>query len=273
MTESPKEEKHRERKIHDSAEGHKLEKPLAMSDEKGSSAQPPHSSTPHGNEKTSESSEMEIIKQEGQKKKLSEQMEKLRTEKLALAEKFKEEVLKHYGKITKAVVVFGSLVRGDFHEKSDIDLLVIIDDVIARLTPEQKLDIDDDIYAIGKEICKDISVQPAWTLSEFWDMARIGHPLLYTIVRDGWALYDTGFFVPVRKLLELGKIPTTLEAVERFMEGAKENTQSRRNKIVHGSRRPILRCSEFLSSCSDVPWREPANSERNPWGCQGTIGQ
>jgi uncharacterized protein (UPF0332 family) len=37
-------------------------------------------------------------------------------------------------------------------------------------------------------------------------------------VRDGWALYDTGFFVPIRKLLELGKIPTTLEAVEKFME-------------------------------------------------------
>jgi len=57
-------------------------------------------------------------------------------------------------------------------------------------------------------------------LSEFWDMARIGHPLLFTIVRDGWALYDTGFFIPVRKLLELGKIPTTLEAVEKFMETA-----------------------------------------------------
>jgi uncharacterized protein (UPF0332 family) len=51
-------------------------------------------------------------------------------------------------------------------------------------------------------------------------MARIGHPLLYTIVRDGWALYDTGFFIPIRKLLELGKIPTTLEAVEKFMEAA-----------------------------------------------------
>jgi uncharacterized protein (UPF0332 family) len=51
-------------------------------------------------------------------------------------------------------------------------------------------------------------------------MARIGHPLLFTIVRDGWALYDTGFFIPVRKLLELGKIPTTLEAVEKFMETA-----------------------------------------------------
>jgi len=51
-------------------------------------------------------------------------------------------------------------------------------------------------------------------------MARIGHPLLYTIVRDGWALYDTGFFIPTRKLLEMGKIPTTLEAVEKFMETA-----------------------------------------------------
>ncbi|MBI2583899.1 MAG: nucleotidyltransferase domain-containing protein [Candidatus Aenigmarchaeota archaeon] len=167
-----------------------------------------------------QSSEMEIIQQEGRKKKLSEKMEKVRSEKLALAEKFKEEVLKYYGKIAKAVIVFGSLVRGDFHEKSDIDMLVVIDDVMARLSPEQKLDLDDDIYAIGKKISPDISVQPAWTLSEFWDMARIGHPLLYTIVRDGWALYDTGFFVPVRKLLELGKIPTTLEAVERFMETA-----------------------------------------------------
>ncbi len=39
-------------------------------------------------------------------------------------------------------------------------------------------------------------------------------------MRDGWALYDTGFFIPIRKLLEMGKIPTTLEAVEKFMETA-----------------------------------------------------
>jgi uncharacterized protein (UPF0332 family) len=79
---------------------------------------------------------------------------------------------------------------------------------------------DDKLHEIAKSISDDITVQPAWTLSEFWDMARIGHPLLFTIVRDGWALYDTGFFIPVRKLLELGKIPTTLEAVEKFMETA-----------------------------------------------------
>ena len=99
-------------------------------------------------------------------------------------------------------------------------MLVIIDDTLSRFTPEMKAKFDDDIYMIGKKISKDIVVQPAWTLTEFWDMARIGHPLLYTIVRDGWALYDTGFWIPIRKLLEFGKIPTTIEAVEKFMESA-----------------------------------------------------
>ncbi|MBI2972015.1 MAG: nucleotidyltransferase domain-containing protein [Candidatus Aenigmarchaeota archaeon] len=147
-------------------------------------------------------------------------LEKLRKKQLDIANKFKDDVLKKYKNFVKAVVLFGSFTRGDFHEKSDIDLLVIIDDTMTRFTPEQKLRFDDDIYFIGKDISEHITVQPAWTLTEFWDMARIGHPLLYTIVRDGWALYDTGFWIPIRKLLELGKIPTTLEAVEKFMEAA-----------------------------------------------------
>ncbi|MFH0837616.1 MAG: nucleotidyltransferase domain-containing protein [Candidatus Aenigmatarchaeota archaeon] len=144
--------------------------------------------------------------------------EQIRKAKLKYAEQFKVEVLKKAEKVVKAVVLFGSLVRNDYHEKSDIDMLVVIDDVMTRFTPEQKDEFDDMLRSIGKKISPDIVVQPAWTLSEFWDMARIGHPLLYTIVRDGWALYDTGFFIPVRKLLELGKIPTTIEAVEKFME-------------------------------------------------------
>ncbi|MFH0948999.1 MAG: nucleotidyltransferase domain-containing protein [Candidatus Aenigmatarchaeota archaeon] len=153
-------------------------------------------------------------------KKTDKKREALKKRQLKLAEQFKEEVMKKYKNIIKAVVLFGSLVRGDFHEKSDIDMLVIVDDTVARLTPEMKDRLDDELYFIAKKINENITVQPAWTLTEFWDMARIGHPLLYTIVRDGWALYDTGFFIPIRKLLEFGKIPATLEAVEKFMETA-----------------------------------------------------
>src|SRR3989338_8654435 len=152
--------------------------------------------------------------------KAKKKQELFRKKQLALANRFKDEVLKQYKDMVKAVVLFGSLTRGDFHEKSDIDMLVIIDDVMARLTPEMKDDLDDRLYDIAKKISESMTVQPAWMLREFWDMARIGHPLLFTIVRDGWALYDAGFFIPVRKLLELGKIPTTLEAVEKFMETA-----------------------------------------------------
>ncbi len=155
-----------------------------------------------------------------QEKKVDKEMEALRKKQLDLANKFKDEVLKKYKDIVKSVVLFGSLTRGDFHSKSDIDMLVVIDDTTARFTPEMKEAFDDKIYGIAKEISETMTVQPAWTLTEFWDMARIGHPLLFTIVRDGWALYDTGFFIPIRKLLELGKIPTTLEAVEKFMETA-----------------------------------------------------
>src|SRR3989344_80346 len=153
-------------------------------------------------------------------KKVQVKQEAFRKKQLALANKFKDEVLKRCSNIVKAIVLFGSLTRGDFHEKSDIDMLVVIDDVTARFTPEMKDEFDDRLYDIAKSISESMTVQPAWLLSEFWDMARIGHPLLFTIVRDGWALYDSGFFIPVRKLLELGKIPTTLEAVEKFMETA-----------------------------------------------------
>jgi len=158
------------------------------------------------------------------KKEMSEaerkKLDKARKKQIDIANKFKDEVLKKYKNVVKAVVLFGSLTRGDFHAKSDIDLLVVIDDTMARFTPEMKEEFDERIYRIGKGISENIIVQPAWTLTEFWEMARIGHPLLYTIVRDGWALYDTGFFIPVRKLLEAGRIPTTLEAVEKFMETA-----------------------------------------------------
>ncbi|OYT57227.1 MAG: hypothetical protein B6U68_02175 [Candidatus Aenigmarchaeota archaeon ex4484_14] len=170
--------------------------------------------------------EDKLVKEKEKKEEdIKKKLEKLRKRQLKLADKFKDEVVKKFGKVVKSIVIFGSFIRGDFHEKSDIDLLVIIDDTAARFTEEMKTAFDEKIQAIGKGISKDISVQPSWTLTEFWEMARIGHPLLYTIVRDGWALYDTGFFIPTRKLLEMGKIPGTLEAIELFMEGAPKKIQ------------------------------------------------
>lgn len=171
--------------------------------------------------KLSEKDEEKITKEvKSEEEKERKKIERLRKKKFKLAQIFCDNVVKRYKKFIKAVIIFGSVVRNDLTEKSDVDILVIIDDTIARFTPEMREAFDIKLCDIAKSISEDISVQPAWTLTEFWDMARIGHPLLYTIVRDGWALYDSGFFVPVRKLLERGKIPHTIEAVELLMESA-----------------------------------------------------
>src|SRR5437899_426233 len=84
--------------------------------------------------------------------KVDNKVDELRNKKLKLANKFKDDVLKKYKDIVKAVVVFGSITRGDFHEKSDIDMLVIIDDIMARFTPEMKDAFDDKLHEIAKSI-------------------------------------------------------------------------------------------------------------------------
>jgi uncharacterized protein (UPF0332 family) len=59
-------------------------------------------------------------------------------------------------------------------------------------------------------------------LTDFWDYARVGHPLIYRIIKTGIPVYDVGFFAPVKRLLELGKIPLTREQIDNLMERAPE---------------------------------------------------
>jgi len=140
---------------------------------------------------------------------------------LESAEKLRDKLLKMMGNYLKAVILFGSMARGDVKPTSDIDLYLIFDDTkfpIGKFN-EVREKIDDDVKKAARSIDPRISVQPVIALTEFWDGIRNCHPLFYTIVRDGFAIYDAGFFIPLRKLLEWGKFPATAEAAERMMEG------------------------------------------------------
>ncbi|MDI6798796.1 MAG: nucleotidyltransferase domain-containing protein [Candidatus Aenigmarchaeota archaeon] len=133
---------------------------------------------------------------------------------------FAKKVLEKYGKYIKCIVVMGSVAREEFKPKSDIDVFVVIDDTSFKITPEQHEKIDEDLEKIGEKISKAISVQPSYTLTEFWDYARVCHPIIYNFIKEGIPIYDTGFFGPIKKLLEMGRIPATREAIESYMEGA-----------------------------------------------------
>jgi uncharacterized protein (UPF0332 family)/predicted nucleotidyltransferase len=151
------------------------------------------------------------------KKRTKEEMTK---ERFDIANKFSQETVKKFGPIVKAVVTWGSITRKSFTKKSDIDCLVIVDDATSRITDDIREKIDHDIRDIARSIDKRISVQPVWFLSEFWDMIRNQSPLAYSVLREGWALYDTGFFIPLRKLYDMGAFPTTIRSARMKMESA-----------------------------------------------------
>ncbi len=141
-------------------------------------------------------------------------------ERVKEVKKFTKEVLKKYGKLIKCVVVMGSVAREEFKPKSDIDVFVVIDDTAKKMTRNMHDQIDSDIEKIAKSTSKVLSIQPSYTLTEFWDYARVCHPIIYNFIKEGIAVYDAGFFMPIKRLLKMGRIPSTREAIESYMEGA-----------------------------------------------------
>ncbi len=159
-----------------------------------------------------------------------------RDDREAIAKEFAKKVIEKYGAYVKAVVMMGSVAREEFKPLSDIDVFVVIDDTSMAMSPEMREKIDEELDQIAEGIpqakvkIKDaegkeeetslLSVQPTYTLTEFWDYARVAHPIIYNFIKEGVPVFDTGFFEPIKKLLEMGKIPSTREAIESYMEGA-----------------------------------------------------
>jgi len=136
------------------------------------------------------------------------------------AKEFAKRALEKYGNLIKSIVLMGSVVRGEFKPESDIDIIVILDDTIEELRGDKLEAIDDDLEKIAKSISDKISVQPSYTLTEFVDYAKSGHPIVYNFIKEGEPLFDAGFFMPWKRLLKLGKIQGTREAIENYMEDA-----------------------------------------------------
>jgi predicted nucleotidyltransferase len=180
------------------------------------------------------------------------------------AETFKKEILKRYKDLIKTVFVFGSYLRNDFTAESDLDVLILLDDTKMLITPEFKNKITQDAYQIAKNTDPLLHVQPAWTVTEFWDMVRLSHPLLHTVLRDGWALYDEGFFIPMKKLLERGKIPASLEAIELLMASAPQKIERARSvklyQISEDCYGAMLNSSQAVLMYLGKPVPDPKNT-------------
>ena len=139
-------------------------------------------------------------------------LEKYKKEDLDTAYKFANNIYKELSSLIRAVVIFGSTARREETEKSDIDLLVIIDDLSINLTRDV---VEAYRLIIKKEIVQISTRLHVITLrfTSFWDYMRNGDPIGINMLRDGVALIDTGFFDPLQALLKKGRIRPTQESI------------------------------------------------------------
>ncbi len=137
-----------------------------------------------------------------------------------IIKKFTKEILKKYGNVIKSVVLFGSSARGSWRKESDIDVFIIVDDTKQKISPAVKEQMEDDFDVIAKKLSDKLSVQQPYLLTEFWNMVRIGHPIVFNFIREGVPVFDKDIFLPIKRLLQMGEIKPSKEAVEKYIDRA-----------------------------------------------------
>lgn len=132
-----------------------------------------------------------------------------------IAMDFAVRVYKRFDKIIKSIVLFGSVAKEEAVAGSDIDIIIIIDDVAIKW--DQEL-----IAWYREELDKILRTNPyqqdlhinTVKLSTWWDDLMKGDPVVINVLRHGEAMLDFGgFFEPLKFLLLEGKIRPSPESI------------------------------------------------------------
>ncbi len=139
-----------------------------------------------------------------------------------IAYDFAVKAYEKFNKLVKSIVLFGSAAKETTTAKSDIDLIVIIDDCTIQW--------DEELIAwYREELGKLVKANPyrkslhinTVRLSTWWADLLRGDPVVINVIRYGEALVDFGgFFNPLKVLLQQGKIKSTPEAIYNALQRA-----------------------------------------------------
>ncbi len=151
---------------------------------------------------------------------VNDEREKERKERIDAIKKFTNIIVKKHKSLIRSVVLFGSTAREQWKKESDIDIFVILDDTKTKISPHMKDDIEHEMEKIAKDTYHLLEIQSPYLLTEFWNMVRTGNPIIYNFVREGVPIYDKDIFLPIKKLLQMGEIKPSQEAVEKYLERA-----------------------------------------------------
>ena len=139
--------------------------------------------------------------------------------------KFAKSIFEKYPKVIKTLVLFGSYSKGSENEKSDVDIMVVLDDVLNVL--DEKL-----LAAFYADVDIEVKKSPVKlhinfvTLTAFWRGVMAADPVTVNVLKYGVPLIDTGYFEPLQALLNKGEIKPTEESIYASLS---------RSEIYYGS--------------------------------------
>ncbi|MAG60513.1 hypothetical protein CL619_01880 [archaeon] len=156
------------------------------------------------------------------------------TNDLRTARVFSEKLKKELDDFLSAVVVFGSSARRQTNKDSDIDVLIIGNDLDFKLSQSfletYRLIIERTIINTSNKLHV-----TSMTLSSFWEYARAGDPIVTNILRDGVGIHDTGAFKPLQQLLRQGRVRPTPESVWRYFARAPKTLVNSKWHVMQAS--------------------------------------
>ena len=167
-----------------------------------------------------------------QKKKTSFNETNYHFENLKNAREFSKELLLELRELVRSIVIFGSNVNDTVNKESDIDLMIVLDNISVYVTPELREAYKIIVDKIANNISPKFHIMTV-NLSDLWDMARKGDPLLINILRFGYPLIDKNLIEPMQYLLEIGKIKPTREAAYNYISRSKTLLAESKNHIFN----------------------------------------
>ncbi|MBS3099178.1 nucleotidyltransferase domain-containing protein [Candidatus Pacearchaeota archaeon] len=135
---------------------------------------------------------------------------------------FAAKVQKKFDRLVKASILFGSQTKGDAVVGSDIDIILIVDDVGTNWDLELVAWYREELAKLvaNQKYGQELHVNTV-RLSTWWEDMLHGDPVVVNVLRYGEALIDYGgFFNPLKALLLNGKIRSTPEAVHAALRRA-----------------------------------------------------
>lgn len=151
-----------------------------------------------------------------QKKKVMSNEQQYHFENLRIVREFSKHLIKEMNSLIKSIVLFGSNTHDTLNKESDIDLLIVLDNVSVYVTPELREAYRIIVNNLSSNVSNKLHVMSV-NFSDVWDMARKGDPVFINVLRYGVPIYDTNLIEPMQYLLETGKIKPSREAVHNYV--------------------------------------------------------